>query len=42
MSGGLGITADDLYHFDQLDESPGLSNRYQRPSVEDYSGGASA
>ena len=25
MGGGLGITADDLHHFDQLDESPGLS-----------------
>ena len=42
MSGALGITADDLHHFDQLDESPGLSNRYQRPSVEDHSAGASA
>jgi hypothetical protein len=42
MSGKIGITADDLHHFDQLDESPGLSSRYQRPSVEDHSGGASA
>ena len=43
MSGGLptysGITADDLHHFDQMDESPGLSNRYQRPSAHVYHGG---
>lgn len=43
MSGALGITADDLHHFDHLDESPGLSTRYQRPSVgEDGRGGPSA
>ena len=45
MSGGLPttseITADDLHYFDQLDESPGLSNRYQRPSVKYYGGGGS-
>src|SRR3954451_15423583 len=44
MSGGLGITADDLHYFDRPDESPGLSSRYQRPAVEDTndSSGASA
>jgi hypothetical protein len=42
MSGGLGLSADDLHHFDQLDESPGLSSRYQRPRVEDPNHGASA
>jgi hypothetical protein len=42
MSGGLGITADDLHHFDQLDESPGLSNRYQRLDHNGGGAGASA
>lgn len=42
MSGGLGITADDLHHFDRLDESPGLSSRYQRPVVEDINGSSGA
>jgi hypothetical protein len=42
MSGGLGLGADDLHHVDPLDESPGLSSRYQRPRVEDPNHGASA
>src|SRR5277367_7110501 len=42
MSGGLGITADDLHHFDRPDESPALSSRYQRQVVEDTNGSSGA
>lgn len=42
MSGGLGITADDLHHFDRPDESPRLSSRYRRPVVEDINGSSGA
>ena len=42
MSGGLGITANDLHHFDRPDESPVLSSRYQRQVVEDSNGSSGA
>lgn len=42
MSGGLGIAATDLHHFDRPDESPTLSSRYQRPVVEDTNSSSGA